>query len=299
MDEFEPFQISPSDSRLPTLDLPPGSHSRSWTTDEYNINDDLPEIEPIEHRLRLDFIKGGPVTIHDLHGPTDPLPRQYAVQTISDIFREMKQYYPSVPHDSQLADAPAALRAELSPHYRDIESIQAQQRQWYFEDIPKNLDRILETVESLFPISPDEEDNNANTYCGVVVVPDDTNTSTYADEHDLTERFIIHEDALDDQTSLSTYRISLPAPLLIGDYRSDHRYSLIPWSDALVCACPYKQLKPAVVMCKHELAATIRLAQSEQYILPVDEGFAVPQRARRIISPLTVTKHTPQLPDEV
>jgi hypothetical protein len=51
-------------------------------------------------------------------------------------------------------------------------------------------------------------------------------------------------------------------------------------------------------MCKHELAATIRLADEDQYVLPVDSGVDVPQRARRFVSPTIAAQHTPRLPRE-
>ena len=49
-------------------------------------------------------------------------------------------------------------------------------------------------------------------------------------------------------------------------------------------------------MCKHELAATIRLANEDRYVLPIDADVDVPQRARRFLSPTIAAQHTPQLP---
>jgi hypothetical protein len=98
-----------------------------------------------------------------------------------------------------------------------------------------------------------------------------TPTNEFANKQDIDKQYVVQETDLDDHTAPSKYGISLPAPLLTGKYNSQSRYSLIPWSDGLVCACPYKQKRPSRMMCKHELAATIRLADEDEYVLPIDD----------------------------
>jgi hypothetical protein len=291
-------QIQPTDESLPALDLPAGALPTSHPNYNHDVETDPPEIEPVEHRLRVDFIDGGPLTPHPLHGPYDPQPRRYADRTLTDICREEQRYYASFPDDDHLADAPAFLRNKLAPHYNGLWDIQQRRFKWYTEHIPENLDQILDTIESLCPEpkTVDESFHDVNNWIGIVIVPDNASTDTYANEHSLDETHVVHEANLEDHTSPTEYGISLPAPLLAGEYNSRSRYSLLPWSDGLVCACPYKQKRPSRVACKHELAATMRLAEEDQYVLPVDAGVDVPQRARRFVSPTVAARHTPQPP---
>jgi hypothetical protein len=290
--------IQPSDESLPALDLPSGALPVSHPNYHHNVETDPPEIEPVEHRLRVDFIDGGPLSLHPVYGPHQPQPRRYADRTLTDICREEQRYYATLPDNDQFADAPAFLQHELVPYHNGLHNIQQRRIEWYTEHIPNNLDQILDTIESLYPEpkTVGESFHGVNNWVGIVIVPDETSTGTYANEHGLAEMCVVHEADLGDYTSPTEYGISLPAPLLAGEYNSQSRYSLIPWSDGLVCACPYKQKRPSRVMCKHELAATIRLAEEDQYVLPVDAGVNVPQRARRFVSPTIAAQHTPRPP---
>lgn len=289
-------QIQPTDERLPSLDLPAGALPTSHPNYVHNVETDSPEIEPVEHRLRVDFIDGGPLTPHPLHGSHQPRPRRYADRTLTDICRAEQRYYPSLPDGEVFADAPAFLQNEFAPYFAELRDIQQRRFEWYTEHIPNNLDQILDTIESLYPNDAGKSFHDVNSWLGLVLVPDGTSTDEYAHEHGLAEQYVVHESDLDDQTSPTEYGISLPAPLLVGKYNSGSQYSLIPWSDGLVCACPYKQTRPSRVTCKHEIAATIRLAEENQYVLPVDIGVDVPQRARRFVNPTIAAQHTPQLP---
>lgn len=292
------YQIQSTDEALPTLSLPSGARPVSHPDYDHDVETDPPEIEPVEHRLRVDFIDGGPLSPHPLHGPYQPRPRRYADRTLTDTYRTEQRYYATFPDGNKLADAPAFLRNELAPYYDDLRDIQQRRLRWYTEHIPENLDQILDTIESLHPDAVGESFHDVNSWIGIVIVPDNTSTDAYANEHGLGETYVVHEADLDDHTSPTEYGISLPAPLLAGEYNSRSRYSLIPWSDGLVCGCPYKQKRPSRIMCKHELAATMRLAEEGEYVLPVDAGVNVPQRARRFVSPTTAARHTPQPPRE-
>lgn len=289
-------QIQPTDESLPSLDLPPGALPISHPNYDHDVETDPLEIEPVEHRLRVDFIDGGPLSPHPLHGPHQPRTRRYADRTLTDIYRAEQRYYASFPDGDQLADAPAFLSNEVAPHYNALRDIQQRRLEWYTEHIPENIDQVLDTIESLYPNDGGKLFHDANGWLGLVIVPDGTLRDTYANEHGFNVHYVVHESDLDDHVSPSEYGISLPAPLLAGEYNSRSRYSLIPWSDGLVCACPYKQKRPSRVICKHELAATMRLAEEDQYVLPVDGGVDVPQRARRFVSPTIAARHTPQPP---
>jgi hypothetical protein len=146
---------------------------------------------------------------------------------------------------SGLEQAPAFLQDELEPHYEALGEIQQRRLDWYTDHIPRNLNEILGTVESL---CAENSLNNvfadANTYRGVILVPDETDPEGYAADRHLHLTDVITEAELDDYRSPSEYGIDLPAPILTGEYKTNSWYSMIPWSDGLVCGCPYKQRRP-------------------------------------------------------
>lgn len=289
--------VNSTSESLPALSLPAGSHPPSHPLHEHDVQTDPPEIEPIEHRLRVDFIDGPLITPHSVYGPADPEARKCARRTLNEQYEKEQKYHPTLPDTGSLEKAPEFLKNQLRPHYEELKDIQQRRLDWYTDHIPRDLDQILGTVKSLIPDKNKNSTFDANNWVGMVVVPDDTSTSTYASEHGLDEKYVNHEADLDDCIPPSGYRVSLPAPLLIGDYANGSRYSLIPWSDGLVCGCPYKQKHPSRIMCKHELVSAMYLNHEDGYILPIDEGLAVPQRARRFVSPTIAHSHTPRQPD--
>ena len=107
----------------PSLDLPAGALPASHPNYSHDVNTDPPEIEPVEHRLRVDFIDGGPLTPHPLHGSHQPRPRRYADRTLTDIYQAEQRYYPSLPDGEEFADAPAFLRNELAPYFAELQDI--------------------------------------------------------------------------------------------------------------------------------------------------------------------------------
>lgn len=288
-------QIAPADEHLPALELPAGALDASHPDYQNTTDSDPPEIEPIEHRIRLDIIEAGGLMSHSTSGPT-PLARKYIQKTLVDTYESERRFFPSYDRlGTFLDDAPAFLTGELEPHYREMEQIRADRRKWYTELIPKNLDTIQGTAESLLPMS-------ANTFHGVVIVDANTDPTEYADEHGLDRDDVIREAQLDNHIMPSAYGVSLPAPLLIGEFASGSTYAFLPWSDAVVCGCPYKQTNKWAVMCKHELAAASRLGTTEKdgldakSVLPIHIGVKVPQRARRFVSPTVAATHTPRRP---
>lgn len=68
-------------------------------------------------------------------------------------------------------------------------------------------------------------------------------------DHGLPDRFVYREPQVNSQTSSDTptpsdLGIGLPAPLLAGEFHSDSQYVFLPWSDGLICSCPYKHESP-------------------------------------------------------
>jgi len=289
-------QIAPADEHLPPLELPAGALDASHPEYQNTTGNDPPEIEPVEHRIRLDIIEAGGLMTYEEYGPT-PLARQYIQKTLVDTYESERRFFPSYDRlEDYLDDAPSFLKNELESHYQDLEQIRADRRKWFTELIPKDLDTIQKTaVESLLPLT-------ANTFHGVVIVDSNTDPIEYADEHGLDRDDVIRETQLDNNIMPSAYGITLPAPLLVGEFASDSTYAFLPWSDAVVCGCPYKQTNKWTVMCKHELAAASRLGNAQEdgldtkYVLPIGVGVKVPQRARRFVSPTVAATHTPRRP---
>src|SRR5699024_4507858 len=152
-----------------------------------------------------------------------------ADRTFTETFHSERRYYGTFPDENQLAETSAFLRAELAPQYKKLREIQQRRFEWYTEHIPNNLDQILDTVESLYPNGIDTEFHDVNRWTGIVIIPDGVSIETYANEHGFDgfeERYVVHEADLDDHTSPTEYGISLPAPLLAGEYNSQSRYSL-------------------------------------------------------------------------
>jgi hypothetical protein len=75
-------RIHPTDETLSPLSLPPAALSRGDRGYGYGVKRQPPAIEPIEHRIRLDFTAGGPIQRSSLldrynpwtSGPADPDP---------------------------------------------------------------------------------------------------------------------------------------------------------------------------------------------------------------------------------
>ena len=194
------YQIHSTDETLPALSLPSGARLFTHPDYEHDVDSDPPEIEPIEHRLRVDFIKGGPLTSQQARGTNQPPARQYVAQTLSNTFQSEQHYYATLPDENRLSDAPAFLESELTHHFEELKTIQLRRRRWYTEHIPHNLDQVLETVESLYP-NDHRQLRDVNEMVGVVMLPDEIPTDEFVAEHDLDEEFVGHKDALDDYIS--------------------------------------------------------------------------------------------------
>jgi hypothetical protein len=284
------IQIDPAESDLPPLCLPAGALPASHPDYEHEVETDPPEIEPIEHRLRGEFVRQGPLTLQELQEPSHSALRDAATQTLTETARAEKQYYLPIPDRTTFADAPSYLHDELTTIRFEIVDTQQRRQRWYTEVIPAQLETIFDTVEACFPATPGTDRFEGTEYVGHVMVGPDTDPDDYAETHELSSAFVIREADLDDHDPLNAYGIDLPAPLLVGTYPSHSQYTLVPWTDGLVCMCPYKQTNPSAVMCKHELLATVRLAHDETWLLPIDDGLAVPQRTRRFVSPTIATQ---------
>jgi hypothetical protein len=240
-------------------------------------------------------------------------PRQvHAEASCRRALEQERQYYAQVDDDRALEEAPDFLAHRLrvcgdaeNPQ-NALEAERERRENWYRKVIPwMNLYHVLKRSSYGSLIEQSEEASRdvesllkQNAFVGMVVVDDRTNPNAAAREWRLPAEVVTRERELsscaEDVSSLpSEFGIELPAPLLVGEYASGSRYPLIPWSDGLVCACPYKQDKPWRVLCKHELLAAEVAGRTDSIFLPVTSGVAVPHRARRFVSPTIASRYTP------
>jgi len=321
---------------LPSLGLSPGSLADIDAAYDYNVETDPPAIEPVEHRIRLDFMAGGTIRYNQLltnsdsrerdaaesdswhhTGRAKPLGMQYAEGTCQRRLTEEVRYYENYDDEDTLVDAPAFLahrlrqaRSAADPEAA-LQSEHDRRETWYRTLIPRlNLYSVLKRssygtlIDDGSGETPADHDLlEYNGFVGVIVLDHDHDPEIYARERNLPSRYVVREQDLSsgkaEEGALSSeYGIGLPAPLLVGEYASGSRYPLLPWSDGLVCSCPFKAGAPWRVMCKHELLASIVLSARESIFLPVTDGLDVPYRARRFVSPTVASTHTPRLPDD-
>ena len=106
--------IHPESSNLPSLSLPPGAVADEDDFHSHDVETDPPAIEPVEHRIRLDFMTGGAIRYDQLltnydsrerdaaetdpwhhAGRAKPLGMQYAEGTCQRRLTEESGYYES------------------------------------------------------------------------------------------------------------------------------------------------------------------------------------------------------------
>jgi len=188
-----------------------------------------------------------------------------------------------------------------------LEDEQARRERWYSTIIPwMNLYHVLKrsSYGSLLPPSVTssadvDEITEQNAFVGTIVVDDSADIRAVAREYGVSGRFVVRESdfsssAVECAPLPSDFGIDLPAPLLVGKFASGSQYPLLPWSDGLVCSCPYKHDRPWRILCKHELLAAVVASGEDSIFLPVTQGLDVPHRARRFVSPAIASRHTPQ-----
>ncbi|TSD08717.1 hypothetical protein DP107_18520 [Haloglomus irregulare] len=300
---------------------------------DYNVDRDPPNIEPIEHQIRLDFMFGGAIRHDQLLGDYNPwsykaetpvthpwrgvkqkpVGLNHAEASCDVRIREEEAFYEYADDDTVLVDAPAYLAArireasEQSDPHEAVREVRKDREKWYQELIPgANLRQILKksSYGSLIEkcIGPTPDANSLlehNAFVGMVLVNDDTDPDAVSRERDLDSAYVLRESALshantDEPVPLADYGIELPAPVLVGEYDSGSQYPFIPWGDALTCSCPYKQSAPFRVMCKHELLASIVCGDHDSIFIPLTRGIHVPHRARRFVSPEIAVSHQPR-----
>lgn len=320
-------QIQPKNDSLPALTLPPGALTRQDAKYEYDVDVDPPTVEPIEHRMRVDFMAGSPVkraALLDSHNPWnsdagDPDPWRgkhhskpdavkYAEATCERVWENEQRFFEEYQSDGVLDQAPEYLAHQLRLcRERDnpdacVQEERSNRKSWYRTLIPwKNIYEICKK-DNLGGLLPKGVGSNTvrdlNRFVGVVVVPDDMDPAAYAREIGVDEFYVGRESNINDKTTDNTplpseLGIELPAPLLAAEFNSDSRYTFLPWSDGLICSCPYKHGYPWRVACKHELVAAIIAGLEDTIMLPVLDGLQIPNRCRRLVSPAVYYRHEP------
>jgi len=271
-------RIHPSDGNLPPLSLPPGALAKTDQQHRYDVDDEPPSIEPIEHRIRLDFMTTGPIRrsqLLDQHNPwtadsedadpwreaggSKPLGLLYAEASCRRTLAKERRYYDRIEAEpsAKLDDIPAFLAQrfrtcrEADDPSAALEEERARRERWYSTIIPwMNLYHVLKrsSYGSLLSRSIGRsagagEVTEHNAFVGMVVVDDEADIRVVAREHEIPSQFVVRErdlssSAVECAPLPSDFGIDLPAPLLVGEYASGSRYPLLPWSDGLVCSCP-------------------------------------------------------------
>lgn len=316
-------KLHSSGGSVPPLSLPPGALTADDQSHSYDVERDPPSIEPIEHRIRLELMAGGPVRREHLlnkfnpwkagpddpdpwqrEGRTKPLGLQSAEATCRRLMAQESRFYEFFDDDGVLSDAPAFLAHRLracrdEPNPEDAARKERDRREnWYEIVIPwKNLYHVFKrsTYGSLVettigPTLDGDSLTDQNAFVGMVVIDDGDDAEACARDWAVPSEYVINEGRLSSAQSdvapvPSDYGIELPAPLLVGEYASGSQYPFLPWADGLVCTCPYKHDKPWRVLCKHELLAAVVAGGRDSIFLPVTRGIEVPHRARRFVSP--------------
>jgi len=162
--------IHSADSSVPHLALPPGALAHMDCDYDYDVDRDPPNVEPIEHQIRLGFMHGGAVHLDQLLGDYNPWsykadtpathpwrgvtqkPRglDYAEASCDVRIREEETFYEHADDDTVLVDAPAYLAArireasEQSDPHEAVSEVRKDREKWYQELIPgANLRQIL------------------------------------------------------------------------------------------------------------------------------------------------------------
>jgi len=325
--------IHSTDDRVPPLSLPAGALSHSDRRYEYEVGVDPPDIEPIEHQIRLDFINGERIrndhllgdynhwaydaddlsTDPWLRGPAKPKGLQFAERSCRNRVRKEARFFEHHDDSAVIAEAPVYLEEQLTEaRERDnsekaVEEARERRENWYRELIPgRNLYQILKNSSYGTLIGAGKGPSLAaagltenNVFEGTIVVREDTDPKKYARQQNLPEEFVYRESEFshtdsDPAPSIGDFGIELPAPLLVGCFVNGSRYPFIPWGDGLTCSCPYKHDQAWRVMCKHELLASNLCGfNSSSIFIPKSRGIEIPHRARRFVSPEIAATHRP------
>jgi hypothetical protein len=204
---------------------------------DYDVESDPPAIEPVEHRIRLDFMAGGPIRRDQLlekynswkggpenidpwkqSGKAKPDGLKYAEETCRRTFKEEERYYDFFEDDQVLSEEPAFLahrlrqcRSAMDPE-EALYSERKRRENWYRKLIPwLNLYQVL-------------KESSYGMLVGMVALGDDDQTPPkYARSHSLPAKYVIREaDLLSSESSAaarpSEFGIEVPTPLLVGEY---------------------------------------------------------------------------------
>jgi hypothetical protein len=322
---IETHTIETQSDVLPPLTLSSASLPSWDERYSYSVGEMPSAIEPIEHQLRLDARLAGkqlaiplgkellesynsysvdPDTAPD---PWDqkpvgqkPLVVDYMERTCEERLESEARFFENFDDDAIINQAPEYLKYELRQAREaedpeaEVEEIRANRENWYEEVIPwRNIYAMMteNSIGSLVQMGQSSTfEGIANQYKGVVVVSNSTDPRRFAEDRGISPEFVLRvSEAISnfdpEVCHPADYGVELPAPLVVGEYDSGSTYCLIPWSDALVCSCPFKQRHSWRCMCKHELYTSLCLGNRGEKMVPIDQGLNVPDRCRRFFGP--------------
>ncbi|MHC3381712.1 hypothetical protein [Haloarcula sp. H-GB5] len=237
----------PTSQGLPPLRLPAGALSSQDREHSIDPVQDQPAIEPIEHKLRVDFMQAGPPDnlkqlldsyVHYQSGPGDedpwseagvgekPLALQYAETTIEKQWESEQRFFENFESDDVLADAPAYLanalrecRSKSNPE-QAVQQERENRAKWYRLMPWKNLYAVFKRstlgdlsrplIQNPTPGAGYGGSNSSETrYVGVLVIPSDANVDTVADEYGVNPTYVRRESEFETHHSSSA---EMPVP---------------------------------------------------------------------------------------
>lgn len=218
---------------LPPLSLPSGALSPQDQRYDLDPVGEQSPIEPVEHKLRVDFMTAGPPDSrsqlldsysHYQSGPGDPDPwkgntnvkplgLQYAEQTIEAQWESEQRFFDNYDSDEVLEEAPAYLehalrecRSKTSPESA-VEKEREKRAKWYNLMPWKNLYTVFKnnTLGDLlfgstgsFTTGSYVFDSNGRgsgelSFVGVLVIPDGRDIGAAAAEYGVDRAYVRHE----------------------------------------------------------------------------------------------------------
>lgn len=221
---------------LPPLRLPAGALSRQDPAYELEPETDQPAIEPIEHKLRVDFLQAGPPSqmnqlldeySHYQAGPENPDPWEawaevgakplalkYAINSIREQQEAERRFFEDFEDDSVLEDAPAYLAntlrecREKSDPRKAVQEEMNNRFKWYNLMPWKNLYAVFKQgtlgelakplMRSTTPgMGYGGHAEDQTRYVGVLVAPSDADVDEVAAEYGVNPVYIRRESEFD------------------------------------------------------------------------------------------------------
>lgn len=239
-------RIRPTNPKLPALSLPDGALSLDDERYEIHSETDRSAIEPLEHKLRMCFIKAGPPTSaaallekysHYNAEPGDadpwaardaqegkPLALRYAEGALRHQWSDEERFYENFESDEVLNGAPQYLADQLrncrnaNDPKAAVEEVHQSRTNWYRLLPWKNLytvfkqqtlGKLIEPLMESSTLRPTNRSDPPVSYAGVIVIPEGGDTAQAAREYGVPPPYVRTEDEFRTHHSSDT---EMPVP---------------------------------------------------------------------------------------